>query len=96
MGVEFRDICATAAAEQPDLATDLGFMFYRRKAAVSILHIMIGHHNITCDLNEIFYIAAAGTGYPSRRVSGWNLYFAHIDNLSLSAKKILLPAESWW
>ena len=77
MGMKAGQIFAAFATDKFDLTKNLSGIVFRREGAVVVLLVIGGHQHIFGDLDEIFGIAALGTGNPSGRFPGGDLYFFH-------------------
>ena len=75
MTVKTGQIGIALAAEQDDLAMDIGLVLLGREAAVIILPVAGCHGDILRQFKKIFTVAAHGTGQTATGTASWNFNF---------------------
>ncbi len=75
MAVKTGHIGIALAAQQHDLAMDIGLILFGRKATVIILPVASGHGDILRQFEKIFTVAANGTGEAATGTAGGNMNF---------------------
>ncbi len=75
MAVKTGHIGIALAAQQDDLAMDIGLIFFGRKAAIIILPVAGRHSDILRQFEKIFTVAANRTGQTATGSTSWNFNF---------------------
>ena len=83
MAVKTGHVGIALAAQQDDLAMDIGLILFGRKAAVIILSVAGRHGDILRQFEKIFTVAANRTSQTATGSASWNFnFFLHQINKS--------------